>query len=128
MTLWLPELTCTAEAVHEEHVWCAEVDGDLAGFYRAIEAEEGAWSCEGFWIHPTYIGRGIGKNLLRHAIDLIADAGGRTLRIASDPNAQDFYIKMGARRIGDVPSQPKGRRLPLLELRIDEVTLSTQTE
>src|SRR5207302_7733682 len=37
-----------------------------------------------------------------------------SLEIASDPNAQGFYRRMGARPVGFVPSRPRGRRLPLL--------------
>ncbi|MGH8733407.1 MAG: D-glycero-beta-D-manno-heptose 1,7-bisphosphate 7-phosphatase [Burkholderiales bacterium] len=43
-------------------------------------------------------------------------AGARRIEIASDPNAIGFYRKLGARRVGDVPSKPRGRRLPLLRL------------
>ncbi len=45
-------------------------------------------------------------------------SGGATLRIASDPNAEGFYLKMGARRVGETPSQPEGRALPLLLLEV----------
>jgi hypothetical protein len=38
------------------------------------------------------------------------------LRIASDPFAEGFYRRMGARRVGVVPSTPRGRTLPLLLL------------
>lgn len=40
--------------------------------------------------------------------------GARMLRISSDPNAEGFDRRMGARREGDVPSTLEGRRLPLL--------------
>ena len=52
--------------------------------------------------------------MFEHAILTLRADGGTTLRIASDPFAEGFYEKMGARRVGDVPSTPEGRRLPLL--------------
>jgi ribosomal protein S18 acetylase RimI-like enzyme len=60
------------------------------------------------------MGAGIGARLLREAIEAIAAAGGGTLEIASDPNAEGFYLRMGAIRVGSLPSWPAGRRLPLL--------------
>jgi hypothetical protein len=39
------------------------------------------------------------------------------VRIQSEPNAEGFYVKMGARRIGSVESSVmKGRLLPLMEV------------
>jgi hypothetical protein len=38
-----------------------------------------------------------------------------TLKVIADPNAEAFYCKLGFRRIGDHPSVPAGRQLPVLE-------------
>ena len=119
MALWLSELECTPEFVSKDHVCCAEVNGDLAGFYSVIE-DNGIWSVEDFWVHPTHMGCGIGRRLFLHAVDFVAESGGKTLRVVSDPNAESFYVKMGARRIGYVSSKPEGRQLPLLEVTIKE--------
>jgi hypothetical protein len=43
-----------------------------------------------------------------------------TSTVPSDPNAQGFYVKMGAQRVGEVPSRPPGRTLPLLVLRLTD--------
>jgi hypothetical protein len=34
--------------------------------------------------------------------------------IVSDPNAEGFYLRMGAQRSGEVESTPRGRYLPKL--------------
>jgi len=65
-------------------------------------------------VHPTHIGSGVGTRLFRHALGRIRAAGGVSLEIASDPNAQRFYRRMGALPAGFVPSRPRGRQLPLL--------------
>jgi hypothetical protein len=39
------------------------------------------------------------------------------VRFVSDPNAAGFYVKMGARRVGEVESVAvKGRMLPAFEV------------
>jgi hypothetical protein len=40
------------------------------------------------------------------------------LKIVSDPNAEGFYLRMGAQRVGWVAAQPRGRRLPLLVIHV----------
>lgn len=35
-----------------------------------------------------------------------------------DPHAEGFYLAMGARRVGDAPSTPRGRTLLLLVLEV----------
>jgi predicted N-acetyltransferase YhbS len=66
------------------------------------------------------MGRRHGAALFRHAVGVARDAGAGTLRIASDPHAEGFYRRMGAVRIGEVPSRPEGRTLPLLIVRLDD--------
>jgi GNAT superfamily N-acetyltransferase len=98
-------------------VHCAVEGHDLLGFY-ALANEGGVFELEHMWVDPSSIGRGIGAALFRHAVDTVRALGGSMLRIASDPNATGFYLAMGARRMGDVPSKPEGRTLPMFELMI----------
>jgi predicted N-acetyltransferase YhbS len=61
------------------------------------------------------MGRGVGRALLRDAVDRARLAGARTLHIEADPYAEAFYLRFGARRVGEVPSGSlAGRMLPLL--------------
>ncbi len=64
---------------------------------------------------------GVGKALLRHALRTARENGALGLEVASDPHAEGFYRKLGARRIGVVPSHPEGRKLPLLRIPADAV-------
>jgi GNAT superfamily N-acetyltransferase len=74
------------------------------------------------WVDPAHLGAGLGAHLLRHATDVVRSLGGTSLAIASDPNAEGFYRRMGARRVGSVPSTPTGRELPLLVIEIDSTS------
>lgn len=118
LRLWEHELTVTADDIQRHEVFLAEEEGAVVGFY-AVSGDARAGELEHMWVDPDSIGRGIGSRLFAHALESAAARGVRHLRIASDPNAEAFYLGMGARRIGSVPSTPEGRRLPLLEVTID---------
>ena len=59
------------------------------------------------------IGRGAGRRLFEHALHTASELGFRALTIEADPNAEGFYLAMGATRLGERRS-PSGRSLPLL--------------
>ena len=90
----------------------------MVGFY-ALSGGPPMMELEHCWVLPAVIGRGLGARLLDHAAATCRAMRGRTLRIASDPFAEGFYRRMGARPAGTVPSTPRGRTLPLLLLRVD---------
>jgi GNAT superfamily N-acetyltransferase len=62
------------------------------------------------------MGAGVGRTLLEAANRLARDAGVRELLIESDPQAEAFYLRQGAERIGRRTSPSTGRELPLLRL------------
>jgi predicted N-acetyltransferase YhbS len=70
------------------------------------------------WVDPRWMGAGIGRRLFAHLLRRLRRDGVARLTIASDPHAEGFYRKLGARRVGSVASTPRGRRLPLLTLRV----------
>jgi GNAT superfamily N-acetyltransferase len=115
--LWREALTVTPDFIARHPVYCAWQDERIVGFY-ALSGEGPARELEHMWVMPEAVGKGIGARLLNHAVWAVRLDGAETLRIASDPNAEGFYVKMGARRVGEVPSRPDGRWLPLLVLEV----------
>ncbi len=113
LRLWASDLTVDAGDLDAQRIFCAVAGEEIVGFY-GLSDEDGAWELEHCWVAPARMGRGVGRALFEHAATVLRAAGARELRIASDPHAEGFYLRMGARRIGDVPSTPAGRRLPLL--------------
>jgi GNAT superfamily N-acetyltransferase len=109
-------LTLSAEEVAADPVYVLEDEGNVAGFYGlAGKPPEG--TLEYLFLEPGQIGQGYGRALWRHAFDTARELGFERLLIESDPNAEGFYLAVGAQRIGEVESsvQP-GRLLPLLRL------------
>ena len=117
LALWRPALTVTEDFVLRWPAYVAMIEGTPVGFYAVTGADE-TRELEHLWVLPEWMLLGVGSALLRHASRTVLADGGMRLRIASDPNAEAFYLDRGARRVGDVPSTPTGRTLPLLVLEI----------
>ena len=112
---WKDALTLTPEFIARHPVYVARAGGHTLGFY-ALTGEGAARVLEHFWVTPAHIGTGVGRRLFAHATERLRAEGVTTLRIESDPYAEGFYLKMGARRAGEVESTPAGRALPVLVL------------
>jgi ribosomal protein S18 acetylase RimI-like enzyme len=115
---WHPQLTLTPEMLRDYVVNVAEVNGEVRGFY-AIRRGPERWQLEHLWIDPRYWRRGIGRSLMSHALGTAVAHGAVGLEVESDPNAELFYRRLGARRIGSVPAPTTtspGRQLPILWL------------
>lgn len=99
---------------HIAHVDVAELDGQIVGMVR-LEPE----CVEDLFVEPTAIGTGVGRVLFRHVVRRAAAEGMARLSIDADPNAEGFYLAMGAVRVGESPSDSiPGRLLPRLELTV----------
>ncbi|MFJ2031853.1 GNAT family N-acetyltransferase [Streptosporangium sp. NPDC087985] len=73
------------------------------------------------FVEPDAIGQGVGRRLFEHATATAANLGFARLTIDADPNAEPFYLAMGATQIGATPSGSiPGRMLPLLAITITE--------
>jgi GNAT superfamily N-acetyltransferase len=117
--LWSPTLTITPDFIESHETYVAWMDEQPAGFYAVSQDGEKA-SVEHLWISPEYIGKGIGAALFKHMLARCKELKARVLNIESDPNAQGFYERMGARKVGEKVGEVDGkpRVLPVLEIKI----------
>lgn len=118
ISLWNNELTLTPEFVRNNPVYVAQTLGGAVGVYGLV-TESARASLEHMWVHPDAMGRGVGRLLFEHAVQNARNLGIGEIEIVSDPNAEGFYLRMGARRDGAVSSRPRGRELPRLVYHID---------
>ena len=110
------ELAVDLEAVDVQ----VAADGDeLLGYYALDDLGAGRFELDALFVDPPYIGRGIGRALLEHALRALAAKGATQLTIQSDPDAARFYEAAGARLIGSRASGSiPGRELPLYAIDI----------
>jgi GNAT superfamily N-acetyltransferase len=119
MARWTPVLTITPDFIEANSVYAARLGGEIAGFY-ALQFKEGLWWLEHLWVLPEHMGHGLGRALYEHALRTAAALGAAQLEIEADLNAEAFYLRMGARRIGENVTELNGqpRVLPLLRVRL----------
>lgn len=103
---WRAQLTVSSEYIESNEVYVAENGGRVIGFLGLKLGEVAR--LEHLWIAPEMIGRGVGQILFRHAVELARRSGQAAIEIDADPNAEGFYLKMGARRVATIRSEVAG--------------------
>lgn len=107
------DLTFTTTELATDITFVLEQDGQVMGFYKLHKVTPNQVEMTDLFMEPTAIGRGWGRLLWNHAVATARGLGYMQMTWESDPNAEGFYLHMGAERVGEVEStvQP-GRLLP----------------
>ena len=110
------ELTLTPASIRASQVQVAELDGRLAGVAEVKSAGDTA-QLEKLFVEPAMLRSGTGRKLLDWAKATARAAGATALVIEADPDAAEFYRRVGAVDDGLVPSGTIPNRLiPRLNL------------
>lgn len=110
------DLSLSPDEVSNGTYIVAEQDGEIAGFYQ-VHGTPPAGILGHMWVTPSKIGRGTGRVLWADALKTAQRNGFEHIEIDADPHAEGFYIRMGARKIGEVESSViPGRMLPLMRV------------
>ncbi len=115
---WQEDLTISSDFISNNQVYVAERDGEIIGFYALVVRDQHA-ELEHMWVAPKHIGTGVGKELFIHAMQNAAGDNIAEVEISADPNAEGFYQRMGARRIGEVTSEINGQTRKVPRLTVD---------
>jgi GNAT superfamily N-acetyltransferase len=114
MALSPDDIATSAVYVHD--------DGDaVLGYYRLLPRDGGLAELDALFVEPRAIGQGVGKRLWRHAAATARALGCTEIVLQSDPQAERFYLAMGALRAGELESTVTPRRmLPLMRYRLSQ--------
>lgn len=112
---WRDLLTVNPEFICEHETYTAVVDERTVGFY-ALGRKDSRADLLHMWVLPEAMGRGVGRALFLHCLERVKALGLAELEIESDPNAEGFYRRMGARRAGMSVRELENQRreLPIL--------------
>ncbi|TGY90235.1 N-acetyltransferase [Marinicauda algicola] len=103
------------EAIGEDRVRVARLGAITAGVAQIGAVSGGGCELDLLFIDPQSIGTGVGRHLYAWATETARRRGAQRMTILSDPFARGFYEAMGARYLGDRPSEAvPGRFLPRL--------------
>lgn len=113
LATWESGLVISPSDIDRHPTFVASLEDEVVGVCQLQEGERGAM-LEHVWVDPQCHGQGVGRALVEHAL-----AGARgVIAVVADPNAEAFYVKLGARRVGEVNAPMPGapaRTLPLME-------------
>jgi len=110
------DLTFSPQQILAGRAVVAEAAGQIVGFYT-VDGVPPEGELGNLWVEPMVMRGGIGRRLWQHAMAAAEDAGFSSLLIDADPNAEGFYLAMGATRIGEIASTSiPGRVLPQLRI------------
>lgn len=114
MALCVDALTLGPEAL-TPGASIAAWDGSAPAGVACVSVEGCVAELEKLFVDPPYIGTGLGRRLFDWATEAARAGGANALRILADPGAAPFYERMGAKLVGDEPSDAiPGRMLPRL--------------
>ncbi|MCL2235653.1 MAG: GNAT family N-acetyltransferase [Defluviitaleaceae bacterium] len=120
LDLWVDDLTITQEYIKNNMVTVADADGEVVGFV-SIAKYDGDFFLDNLFVDPSYMGKGVGKKLLSHALDYCKQTGITRLTLYSDPNAKGFYESNGGVYLGEHPSAAiPNRTLPIFTYNLHE--------
>jgi N-acetylglutamate synthase-like GNAT family acetyltransferase len=118
LKLWQPELAVSSEFIEKNYVFVFETGGEIRGFY-ALCINDSHAELEHLWVRPADIGAGVGKELFLDAMERAARLNVGEVQLTADPNAAEFYKKMGAHQIGEARSEIDGQQRILQRMKID---------
>ena len=115
------ELTVNSQEIagSEYLFYVAENEGALLGYY-SLGARDGLKiELEALFVEPEFIGSGVGKALIQHALNSARSKGAKQLLIQGDPNAAEFYKAAGGAVTGERESESiPGRFLPTFQIEL----------
>ena len=120
---WRDLLTIDAALIAAMRVVVAEDAREPIAFI-AVDVRGPRVVLEHLWVQPRALGRGIGRALVARAVAIAREAGATVLEVEADPNAEAFYARLGAMRVGQRRADVDGteRWLPVLEMPIGDVS------
>ena len=123
---WNGPLDVLEDHFRTEAFFVAEEDRDgglvPVGFFSLMPVERpDTLDLDHFWVLPEGQARGVGRRMFERAVQEARLRGAGRMTITAEPQAEGFYLKMGAVRIGgkDTVVGGEGHVLPLLELPLD---------
>src|SRR5260370_42474772 len=115
---WKDDLTITADFITTNEMYVAVASEEIAGCCALVMRDSLA-ELEHMWIRPEHMGNGVGRALFQQIVERVTQLNARGLEFSADPNAEGFYRRMGATRIGEVRSEIEGQPRVLPRMSVD---------
>jgi len=109
-------LTVTSPYLEQHIVYVLERYDEIVAYYSFSVEEK---KLDALFVDPDYIGQGCGQQLWADLLSRVKALQVTEFTLDADPHAETFYIKMGAKRIGEIASTVfPDRKLPLMHVEV----------
>jgi N-acetylglutamate synthase-like GNAT family acetyltransferase len=113
---WRSNLKFEEEYIASNTVKLILKGSEVIGFFAIVKGEGNRPNeLDHLWLLPESIGRGYGNRVFERIISECKTLEITEFYIISDPDAEGFYLKKGATKVGEVYSEPQKRMLPKLK-------------
>ena len=115
---WRGDLTIKPNYIDENQVFKLIISNKLIGFYAFQPENEKLVKLNFLFVEPEFIGKGYGKLIMDDFLARIKKMDYEKATLDSDPNAVEFYRRIGFRIVGKLKTKVKDRFLPIMEMEI----------
>ncbi len=113
LEIWRSNLSFDAGYIARNTVKLVLNDKEVIGFFALVKGSSD--ELDHLWLLPSFIGKGYGNLVFEQILAECKALGITSFYLTSDPDAEGFYLKKGAVKVGEVYSDPQKRMLPKLK-------------
>ena len=114
---WNDNLTISKNYIESNYAFKLLDENTVIGYYSYI-LEKSSVKLDNLFVLPEYIGKGFGKYLVNDFLTRMRNQKIKKIILDSDPNAEEFYLKIGFKKIGEFETSIKNRFMPIMEMNL----------
>lgn len=118
MEKWSNNLTITIDYIETNPVFNLVEENQIVGYYSYLKQEDNQVKLDNLFILPEYIGKGFGSFLMNDFLERMRNEKCKKIILDSEPNAEQFYQKIGFTKIGEFETSIKNRFMPIMEMNL----------
>ena len=118
MGKWNNNLTITIDYIETNSVFNLVHENQIIGYYSYLRLENNQVKLDNLFILPEYIGKGFGSFLMNDFLERMRNEKCQKIILDSEPNAEQFYQKIGFTKIGEFETSIKNRFMPIMEMNL----------
>jgi len=115
---WSNNLTITEDYIEKNPVFNLVEENQIVGYYSYLKKEDNQVKLDNLFILPEYIGKGFGSFLMNDFLERMRNEKYQKIILDSEPNAEQFYQKIGFVKIGEFETSIKNRFIPIMEMNL----------